>query len=74
MSILDVAQRISDVYRSKYKRNIIEIKIKPDKSDSMLSRPVRYSIEKLMKTGFAIKGDMNFEIDKTIALCEEFIK
>ncbi|MBA7530748.1 ADP-L-glycero-D-manno-heptose-6-epimerase [subsurface metagenome] len=71
-SIFEVAQKISDVYRSKYKKEI-NIETKQDESSSIVSKPVKYNIEKLMGTGFALKGDMFYEIDKTMDLCEEFI-
>lgn len=74
MSILEVAQKISDVYRSKYKKKMIEIKAKPDDSSSMIQKPVKYSIEKLLGTGFTLKGDILFEIEKTMELCEEFLR
>lgn len=73
MSILDVAQKISGVYSSKYKKEIIEIKTKADDSSSMIPKPTKYSIEKLVGTGFTLKGDMAFEIEKTMDLCEEFL-
>ena len=72
MSILEVAKKISDVYRTKYKKEI-KIEAKQDNNNSIISKPVRYDIEKLMGTGFALKGDMFYEIDKTMDLCEEFI-
>lgn len=73
MSVLDVAQKISDVYRIKYKKEIIEIKAKPDESNSIIPKPVKYSIEKLVKTGFTLKGNMVFEIEKTMDLSQEFL-
>jgi len=72
MSILEVAQKISDMYRSKYKKEI-NIKTKQDNNSSIISKPVRYDIEKLMETGFNLKGDMFYEIEKTMELCEEFL-
>lgn len=73
MSILEVAQKISDVYRSKYKKEI-KIETKQDESSLIVSKPVKYDIEKLMGTRFILKGDMFYEIDKTIDLCKEFVK
>ena len=72
MSILEVAQKISDVYRLKYKKEI-KIEKKQDNNSSIVSKPVRYDIEKLMGTGFNLKGDMFYEIEKTMDLCKEFI-
>ena len=72
MSVLEVAQKISDMYRSKYKKEI-KIKTKQDDNNLFVSKPVKYDIEKLMGTGFTLKGDMFFEIEKTMDLCKEFI-
>jgi UDP-glucose 4-epimerase len=72
MSILEVAQKVAEVYRLKYKK---EIKIKTKQNDNSLivSKPVKYNIEKLVRTGFNLKGDVFFEIEKTMNLCKEFI-
>ena len=72
MSILGVAQRIAKVYRLKYKKPIIEIKTKSGRNDSNILRPIKYSIEKLLKTGFILKSKMDLEIEKTIDLCKKF--
>ena len=74
MSILDVAKKISDVYKTRYKKNILEIKTGQDNSGSITPRPVEYSIEKITKTGFALKGDMISEIERTMHVCEGFIE
>jgi len=72
MSILEVAQKISDIYKSKYKKEI-KVKTKQDDSNLIVSKPVKYNIEKLIGTGFNLKGDIFYEIDKTMDLCKEFI-
>jgi UDP-glucose 4-epimerase len=72
ISILEVAQKISDVYKTKYKKEI-KIETKKDESSLTVLKPVKYDIEKLMGTGFNLKGDMFYEIDKTMDLCKEFI-
>jgi len=72
MSILEVAQKISDVYRTKYKKEI-KLKAKQDNDSSIISKPVKYDIEKLVGTGFALKGDMFYEIERTMELCKEFV-
>jgi len=72
MSILEVAQKISDVYRSKYKKKI-KIETKQDDGNSIISKSVKYNIEKLVGREFTLKGDMFYEIEKTMDLCEEFI-
>ncbi len=74
MSILDVAEKISDVYRTKYKKEILEIKTGQDNSSSITPKPVKYSIEKIAKTGFTLKGDMISEIERTIEVCEGFVE
>ena len=73
MSISDVAQKISDVYKSKYKKDIEEIRTTSNNSSSIISKPIKYSIEKIAGTGFSLKGDMIYEIERTMDLCEEFI-
>lgn len=72
MSILEFARKIADAYKMKYGRDIIEIKINPEADNKSVFKPVNYSIEKLMKTGFTLTGDMISEINKTMKLCEEF--
>ena len=74
MLILDVAEKISDVYRKKYKKELLEIKTEQDDSGSITPKPVKYSIEKIAKTGFTLKGDMISEIDRTMDVCEGFVK
>ena len=73
MSILDVAEKISDSYRTKYKKEILEIKTGQNDSGSIIPKPVKYSIEKIAKTGFTLKGDMISEIERTMHVCEGFI-
>jgi hypothetical protein len=73
MSILDVSQKISDIYNAKYNKDIEEIKTVPDNGSSTTSKPIKYSIEKLLGTGFSLRGNMISEIEKTMDLCEEFI-
>lgn len=72
MSILEVAQKISDIYKSKYKKKI-KIETKQDDCNSIFSKPVKYNIEKLIGTGFTLKSNMFFEIEKTMDLCKEFV-
>ncbi len=74
LSIFDVAEIIANVYNKKYRQDIREIKCKSDDGNVINPKPVRYSINKIVKTGFVLKGDMDFEIEKTMNLCEEFIK
>lgn len=74
MSILEVANKISAVYKTKYKKNILEIKTGQDDNSPITSEPVNYSIEKIAKTGFILKGDMISEIEGTMDVCEGFRK
>ena len=74
MSILDVAETISDVYKTKYKKEILEIKTRQDDSGSITLEPVKYRIEKIAKTGFTLKGDIISEIKRTMDMCEGFVK
>lgn len=72
MSILDAAEKISDVYKTKYNKNILEIKTVQDGSGLITPKPVKYSIDKITKTGFTLKGDMISEIERTMDVCEGF--
>ena len=74
ISILDAAKKISDVYRKKYKKEILEIKTRQNDTGSILPKLVKYSIEKIVKTGFTLKGDMISEIERTMDVCEGFTK
>ncbi len=73
MSISDVAQKISDVYKAKYKKDIEEIRTTSNNNSSIIPKPIKYSIEKIAGTGFSLKGDMIYEIERTMDLCEGFI-
>ncbi len=70
--ILELARKIADVYKMKYKKEISEIKINSETGNKTIFKPINYCIEKLMKTGFTFTDDMIPEIEKTMNLCEEF--
>ena len=74
MSILDVAEKISDLYKTKYKKEILKIKTGQNDTGLILPKPVKYSIEKIAKTGFTLKGDMISEIERTMDVCEGFVE
>jgi len=74
MSILEVANKISEVYKTKYKKNTLEIKVGQDDCGARTSKPFQFSIKKIANTGFALQGDIISEIEKTFNVCEEFIK
>ncbi len=71
LSIQEAVKLVSQVYKKQYDKQIKEIKA-DDKDTARTLSPVRYSIEKLKATGFKLKGDMAYEIKKTLSLCEEF--
>ena len=73
MSIVDVEQKISDVYSIKYKRDIKEIRTTSNNRSSIVSKPVKYSIQKIIETDFCIQGNMTLEIERTMDLCEKVI-
>ena len=72
LSIIDVANKISSVFKKKYGTAIpIEI----SKNDTGYTHhPVRFSIDKLKKTSFHLTGNMDDEIEQTLSLCENFSK
>jgi len=74
MSILAVAEKISDVYKTRYKKNILEIKTGQDNRGSATLTHVKYSIEKIAETGFTLKSNIISEIEKTMDMCEGFIE
>ena len=73
MSILDVAQKISDIYRARYNKDINEIKTASESGSSISTKPVKYSIDKIAETGFRLQGNMDLEIERTMDLCEKFV-
>ena len=73
MSILEVAQKISTVYKSKYGDKSVDIIVNQD-DNSVIPNPLKFSIEKFLGTGFTLEGNLLYEIEKTMELCEEFIE
>jgi len=72
LSIIDVANKISSVFKNKYGTSIpIEIS---KNDDGHTHHPVRFSIKKLKKTSFHLTGNMDDEIEQTLSLCESFSK
>jgi len=65
-----VAKAIAAVYERKYGKSVpIQI---TGKDNGEVHDPVRFSIDKLKKTGFHLTGNMEKEIEKTLSLCEKF--
>ena len=74
MSIYEIAERVAERYERKYKEGIKEITVRDEGNSAEEGLPARISTEKLKKTGFRLKGDMAFEIDKTLEICEGFVR
>ncbi len=72
LSILEVAENVARVYQKKY-RKPITIQI-DGKDDEVTYKPVQFNIDKLKKTGFRLTGNMEKEIEQTLASCEMFAK
>jgi UDP-glucose 4-epimerase len=73
MSILEAAQKVSELYNLKYGKKI-KIEVPNEKTaPEVLEMPFTYSIQKIMDTGFTLKSEMDEEILKTLSVCEEFL-
>ena len=72
MSIINVAEKISEIYKARYRKKEIKIMIKSRDSQSSKPKKFRFRIDKLIKTGFQLEGNMDYEIDKTMDICEQF--
>lgn len=70
MSIMDSANLVANVYRKRYRKNISSIE-KADSKDDNQQNPINYDINKLKQKGFVLKGDMKYEIEETLKVCEE---
>ena len=73
ISILGVAQKISKIYSDKYKEEKVKIEPKSKGNNSAKINRFTYSINKLIRTGFQLQGNMNAEIVKTMEICEGFL-
>lgn len=74
LSILDAARRVEKVFEVKYGRKPGPLTAAPAAPGAPAPKPVRYSIAKLLATGFSPAGGMDAEIAGTLELCEEFTK
>lgn len=74
MSIYEIAEKVAERYAHKYGKKIGEIIVRDKGNPEEEGLPVHISIEKLKKTGFRLKGDMALEIDKTLEICEGFVR
>ncbi|MEO5361727.1 MAG: SDR family oxidoreductase [Nitrospirota bacterium] len=73
MTILEAAERVARVYKETYGRPISEIKVRESAASEAFLMPTNYSIEKIKKTGFQLKGGMDDEIRRCLSLCEGFL-
>lgn len=70
MSILDVAQMISEIYEEQYKKPIMGIETKSEGKDAKDFTPVKYSAAKIRETGFILNNNMYDEIIRTMNICQ----
>ncbi len=69
MSVLEVAQKIIKIYSNRYKKRGLKIETKPGDNDSKPTKSFTYNIDKIMRTGFRLEGDMEKEITRTMEIC-----
>jgi len=72
ISVLEAARTIELVYRKKYGRGPGELSAAADKPGQPPAAAVDYRIDKILRAGFSPKGDMAWEIEKTLEVCEQF--
>jgi UDP-glucose 4-epimerase len=72
LSILEVAKTIATVYEKKYGKPVPIQIVEKDKGERY--GPVHFNIDKLKKTGFSLTGNMEKEIEQTLALCKYLSK
>ncbi|MGH8671610.1 MAG: NAD-dependent epimerase/dehydratase family protein [Burkholderiales bacterium] len=69
MRIVDLAERIK--YRCSVVLHYSPAIVRPAAAADETSPDLDYRIDKLRATGFALQGDLNHEIDGTLALCRQ---
>ncbi len=67
MSILQVAQRVAAEYSQRFGKEIPIIL--GGAEEAQTAAPVRFSIDKLKRTGFSLAGNMSEEVAGTLELC-----
>ncbi|RMH54461.1 MAG: SDR family oxidoreductase [Candidatus Hydrogenedentota bacterium] len=72
LSIAEVGEKIAEVYKSVFGKSV-KIEINKNEDDDRISGRFRYSIDKLVSTGFELEENMEEEIMKTLLLCKEFL-
>jgi len=75
LSILDIAERVSNIFRKYFGGPLLQIEVKLDdrSGGDIEENSFIYSINKLLETGFELRGKMDTEIFKTLMLCKEFL-
>lgn len=73
MSILEVVQKIAEMYSKKYGKRRIKIEAGKEDGNARWMNPFTYNVNKMMGTGFRLEGNMETEIVKTMEVCEEFV-
>ena len=69
LTILEVADFIRQTYRKWSGKDLEGIEVPKDTWVSQEIKRVDFSIQKLLQTGFQIKGDMEGEVVRTLELC-----
>lgn len=70
LSISEVAQKVAAVYQRKYGKGPVSIEY-PAAGQGPQEEVFSFNVDKLKHTGFRWAGNMDEEIAKTLALCEE---
>ncbi len=70
LSITEVAQKVAAVYPKKYGKGPVAIQ-SPAAEENSREDSFHYNVDKLKQTGFRWTENMEEEIAKTLALCEE---
>ena len=72
LSVLDAVRFIGDVYAEKYGKKPEPPQLAAGGAETSAAAEVDYRIDKLLRSGFAPRSDMRHEIERTLALCEQF--
>jgi len=73
MAIIEVAEKIAEIYKETYGKEFDGIKIAQQSEEEHMFLPINISVEKLKRSGFILKGCMELEIKRTLDLCQYFI-
>lgn len=70
LSVVQVAQKVAAVYQKKYSKKLVPIEY-PASGQEPQGESFDYKVDKLKRTGFRWTANMEEEIARTLALCEE---